>query len=338
MTVDNAAPAEFQFQLDRWVAAHYGPNAIVRDLRRMPGNSGISYGFEVDAPGKCQPLVLRLAPRGVRRKRNADLLRQVEVLQAVAAAGVAVPAVLWFSEDPVWFGVPFYASEFIRGKSTALFEEGRAELCDGAGMKSVFEDAMRVLAAIHDVDWRTALPTWSVPRDVEDEILHWTPTLMKSDNPAWIKQALDVQRRLVKSAPPSPQVTVVHGDYYSNNWLFEDQKLTAVLDWEIAGIGAGALDVGWVCMMYDRESWGPRRHHWEVWSPTPGFLAEAYSSGGGVPLHDLNWFRAFAGYRLACITAFNFRLHRTGKRPDTAWEILGDALPFMLDRARSLLV
>jgi aminoglycoside phosphotransferase (APT) family kinase protein len=337
MNADNAKPHEFRRQLDRWISVHYGAEAEVLDVRRMPGNSGISYGFEVVTPGRRESMVLRLAPSGVSRKRNADLLHQVEVLEAMHAASVAVPAVLWSSDDPVWFGVPSYASELVGGESTHLFTAGRAEQCDGSGMQPVFEDAMHVLAAIHGMDWKKGLPSWPVPTGIEDEIELWTPTLMKSDNEAWVAEALDVRRLLLKSAPPSPGTTVVHGDYYSNNWLFADQKLTAVLDWEIAGIGAGALDVGWVCMMYDPESWGPQRHHWSAWSPTPGFLAKAYGASGGVPLDHLDWFRAFAGYRLACITALNHRLHRTGKRPDPAWEILGDALPHMLARARSLL-
>lgn len=327
----------FRHQLDDWVAAHYGPRAEIFDLRRMPGSSGISYGFEVVAPYKRESLVLRLAPTGVSRKRNADVLRQVEVLEAMHAAGVAVPAVLWSGDDPAWFGVPFYASELVPGESTQLFTAGQAERRDGTGMQTVFGEAMVELAAIHSVDWTTTLPTWSPPGGIDDEIGQWTPTLMKSDNEEWIRQALDVRRMLLSSKPRKAMTTVVHGDYYSNNWLFAAQRLTAVLDWEIAAIGAGALDVGWVCMMYDRESWGPLRHHWTAWSPTPEYLADVYSAAGGVPLDDLDWFRAFAGYRLACITGLNYRLHQTGRRSDSAWDIIADAVPFLLARARTLL-
>ena len=45
-----------------------------------------------------------------------------------------------------------------------------------------------------------------------------------------------------------------------------------------------------------------------------------------------------AGYRLACITARNFHLHTSGKRRDTAWEVLADAFPHLLARAKQLVV
>lgn len=337
MMTEEANKSEFRLRISDWATAHYGPATEILNLRRMPGNSGISYGFEVRSPQGIEPLVLRLAPSGVSRKRNADVLRQVEVLQAMHAEGVPVPEVRWSSEDTRWFGVPFYAAELVRGESTELFTAGRAERCDGTDMEEVFRQAMHVLAAIHNVNWKESLPSWSEPVDIEAEIEIWTPTLMKSDDEAWISQALDVRQLLVKSKPHRSKTTVVHGDYYSNNWLFEDQKLTAVLDWEIASIGSGALDVGWACMMYDPESWGPSRHHWATWSPTAEFLASEYLSGGGMDLDDLDWYRAFAGYRLACITALNYHLHQTGRRVDPAWDILGDSLPYMLARAKELL-
>lgn len=132
-------------------------------------------------------------------------------------------------------------------------------------------------------------------------------------------------------------MSIVHGDFYSNNWLFADGSLTAVLDWEIASIGSPGLDIGWICMMYDPKSWSPARHQWSQWSPEPDFLVDAYLAAGGPAVPDLDWFRALAGFRLSCITAMGLRLHRTGRRPDPAWEVLGDAAPYMMNRAEELL-
>lgn len=39
------------------------------------------------------------------------------------------------------------------------------------------------------------------------------------------------------------------------------------------------------------------------WHPDPAFLAARYAALSPNDLTDLAWYRALAGYRLACITA-----------------------------------
>ncbi|GAA1001290.1 phosphotransferase family protein [Acrocarpospora macrocephala] len=329
--------AVFAKRLEAWARAHYGPGAVVGGVRRMPGNSGISYGFDVEHLGEREALVVRLAPPGVARQGNADVMRQVPLLRAMKRAGLPVPGVRWFDADESWFGVPYHMVEHVRGQSTHLFDAGAAELVDGSGLEPVFAEAMGVLAAIHRVDWRRELAGWSTPRDLAGEIDSWTPSLLKSDDPRWIERGLRLRDRLVASMPKMAETSVVHGDFYSNNWLFAEGRLTAVLDWEIASIGCAGVDIGWICMMYDPRSWGPARHQWSRWSPSPEFLLGAYRAAGGPEVPDLAWFRALAGFRLSCITAMSLRLHRTGRRPDPAWEVLADASPYMLDRAEELL-
>lgn len=326
-----------QHRLERWAHAHCGPAARVRDVRRMPGNSGISYGFVIDHAGSADSLVVRLPPAGVVRRGNTDVMRQVPLLRALHRVGIPVPPVRWADSDESWFGVPYYMVDFLRGESTRLFDTGLAEQTDGSGLKPVFVEAMAVLAAIHQVDWRRELDGWAAPRDLRTEISSWTPSLRKANDAAWIRRGLEVHDHLLETMPERTPVGIVHGDFYSNNWLFADGRLTAVLDWEIASIGPIGLDLGWICMMYDTRSWGPDRHRWQSWSPTPEFLVDAYQSAGGTAVADLSWFRALAGFRLSCITALSLRLHRTGRRPDAAWEVLADSAQYMLDRADELL-
>ncbi|WP_310497057.1 phosphotransferase family protein [Sandarakinorhabdus sp.] len=73
-------------------------------------------------------------------------------------------------------------------------------------------------------------------------------------------------------------VNIVHGDFRSGNLLVAPDGLTAVLDWELAHLGDGAEDLGWLCV----NAW-----RFGVWQkPVGGFgeredLYEAYAAAGG---------------------------------------------------------
>jgi aminoglycoside phosphotransferase (APT) family kinase protein len=42
-------------------------------------------------------------------------------------------------------------------------------------------------------------------------------------------------------------VTLVHRDFRTGNYMVDTRGLTAVLDWEFAGWGDPACDIGWFC-------------------------------------------------------------------------------------------
>lgn len=328
--------ADVETRVSHWVRDVYGASAEVRGFRRMPGNSGFSYGFAVSACGSQERLVLRLPPPGSNLRGVADVLHQATVLRAMRGAGVPVPEVRWSGDENPWFQTPFFASCWVDGESTHMFD-AEADQQDGAGLEDVFRSGMRALAAIHDVPWESVLPGWSEPRSLTTEVTRWVPTVAKSGNDDWIRRAGKVAERLEKHTPATTSLSVLHGDFYSNNWLFADGEITAVLDWELSGIGAPGLDLGWICMMYDTASWGPSRHMWSAWNPSDTFLVEEYLAGGGRHVDQLEWYRALSGYRLACITGRNYSLHVSGKRPDPAWDIVAESVPYLFDRADELL-
>lgn len=324
-------------RLDRWVVETYEPGATVSEIRRMPGNSGFSFGFTVAHGTESDSLVIRVPHPSAARQRNSDLLHQVEVIQAAERVGIPVPAVRSTGDESSCFELPYYVVDMVEGRSTHLTDASRYLGDDGAGLDVVFRDGMRTLAAIHEIDWQSELSGWPPPRPLAEEVDMWLPTLRKSEDSTWVEAGTAVRDLLIEGMPEMPSPTVVHGDFYSNNWLFLDGRITAVLDWELASIGSPGLDVGWICMMYDDKSWGPMRHRWSVWSPSAEFLVEAYEEAGGKRVENLDWYRALSGYRLACITARSIEHHRSGKRVDSPWEICADAFPYFISRATELL-
>lgn len=88
---------------------------------------------------------------------------------------------------------------------------------------------------------------------------------------AWLKERVEDR----------PATTIVHGDFRSGNFLVAPDGLVAVLDWELAHLGDGLEDLGWLCC----NSW-----RFGVWqNPVGGFgqrdeLYAAYEAAGGGPV------------------------------------------------------
>jgi aminoglycoside phosphotransferase (APT) family kinase protein len=325
----------FQVQLDRWARNHYHDAVTVVGLRPMPGHAGLSFGFRVVADsGQLDHLVIRMPPKGVRRRGNTDVLRQVPLLHALAREGLPVAEIVWWDADEQWFEVPFFMVRFLHGSTYAVREPDPA--FDGVTPDEVFRSAVDALASVHRVDHRRVLGDWEPEKDLRSEIEFWSPILHKAADPAWIAMGERTRDLLLASVPEGPQVGIFHGDFQTNNVLFERAEVVALIDWEISGIGAQLIDLGWLLFMNDAESWADPRGLEGVppFERIVGWYAAA--SGRSVRLDDVAFYRALSGYRFGVISCLNVMLHRTGKRHDPEWERIALSIPLMFERAATL--
>ncbi|MGD9996041.1 MAG: phosphotransferase family protein [Ilumatobacteraceae bacterium] len=325
-----------QAQLDQWAAAHYHEGVMVRDLRPMPGHAGLSFGFDVrDSTGTLDRLVMRMPPKGVRRSGNTDVLRQVPLLRALAAAGVPVAPLVWFDDDERWFEVPYFMVRFLHGETYQVRDPAPAFA--RVSCADVLRSAVEALASVHRVDHQRLLPSWEAPKDLHTEIDFWVPILQKAAEPEWTELGERTRRLLLERVPDDPHVGIFHGDFQTSNLLFDEANVVAVIDWEISGIGAQLLDLGWLLFMNDADSWadGAGLRVVPAFDEIVGWYARAV--GRPVDLDDVAFYRALSAYRFGAISGLNVMLHRTGKRPDPEWERIAASVPTMFTRAADLL-
>ncbi len=333
-----------QAELERWAVAHYSglttSGAVsVHGLETMPGHAGLSFGFRVMRDSTVlDDLVMRVPPKGVRRSGNTDVLRQVPLLRALAAHGVPVAPIVWWDADEQWFEVPYLMAGRVAGDTWNVRGAAAVDVeAATAAAKGVFRQAVETLALIHAVPWRDGLADWEPVKELTAEVVFWDKLLDKAADPAWADAGRVVRDLLLQSVPANPTVGVFHGDFQTNNILYHDGTLQAVIDWEISGIGAQLLDLGWLLMMNDPLSW----FDGEGLSIVPPFdqIVAWYSSAIGyeVTLHDVAWYRALSGYRFGVISCFNVMLHRTGKRVDAEWDRIAPSVEYLFGRAKSLL-
>jgi len=333
-----------QDQLQRFANAHYGVDATVGRAQVMPGHAGLSFGFRVAYQKEGTPcedsLVMRLPPKGVRQSGNTDVLRQVPLLEALKRDGVPVPAVRWFGDDPEWFEVPYLMVEWMDGRTFSVWDPDVSFDRSPRAVAGIYEQAVLALAKVHRLDWRKELAGWDPPRSIEEEIGHWDSILARAAEPEWVSQGEEVRGLLLERQPEDPPVGVFHGDYQGTNLLFHNQdgeELVALLDWEISGIGAQLLDLGWLLVFIDPLSWSAEYGPIASVPPAEPLIA-LYEASTGRTVEDIAWYRAMAGYRFGVIAGFNVMLHRKGKRHDPEWEWLAFSVSALFGRAKEMLL
>lgn len=325
-------------RLDRFVGERFGAGARLVDVRPMlGGHAGLTFGFGVqDATGSnLADLILKLAPKGVRREGNTDVYRQAPLLKTLHALGLPVPDIPFSSPDEREFGVPYIMMNRLPGREFFIWDPDPSWSRDPELVGSLWRQMAEALPRFHLIDWRASLGDWERPRELEVEINRWTRVYAKAPEPSWARSAAEVKDLLLGSLPADPPLGLVHGDYQPGNGLYEHGQLTGVIDWELSRIGTRLLDVGWIMMAADPLSWAAAYR--PITPPSPAEIRDIYERGMGHRYDDIPWHQALANYQLGSITCLNITLHRTGRREDAVWEQLADSAPLMFERARQIL-
>lgn len=335
-----ASETEITAQITKFVQSKTSdPTAEVRDVKLLPGHAGQSYSFEFERRKRAgritEKLVLRLAPEGVRIAGPADVVRQAQIMKSLASTAVPAPPIRWFGSEPEWFGRPYFVAEFVTGDKLAL---GESEFPPREQPK-LARLTIAMLAALHALPWEPRREAWGEPFTLSDEMARLDTLLERPTlEPAMVGRAPLLRERMRASLPRDPQIGCVHGDLNWTNCLYQDGRLRAVIDWELAQVGAVLIDLGWICLFSDRETW-VKRDLIPSHVQQPEELAAIYREFAQYPVSDdaVRWFRAFACYRFGVITAFNVMLHRRGKRYDPTWEDIALTGPRFFERGLELL-
>jgi aminoglycoside phosphotransferase (APT) family kinase protein len=325
-------------RLTRFIETECGAGSRVVDLRPMEdGHAGLTFGFDVvdEASERLGSYVLKLAPAGVARRGNTDVYRQAPLLRNLKMAGMPVPAVPWASPREDLLGTPFIIMERLPGRVFFVWQPHASFPRETATVRALWLQAMELVARLHRVDWQTALADWEPPRALRDELNIWAPLLRHAQTPALADQGMELHRLLTAQIPDQGPVGVVHGDFQPGNILYDDGQANAVIDWELASIGAQGLDVGWLMMLADERAWAPPCL--PVAPISRAELFDAYRQAGGPALGDIGWYQALAQFRLGAIACLNVKLHRSGKRPDRFWESMAPVISVLFARGVELL-
>ncbi len=326
-------------QLTPMVRAKTGDSgARVARVETLPGHAAFGCSFVVErSDAGATPsgkMVLRLAPEGVRIAGPADVVLQAKRMESIADTEVPVPPILWYGEEPEFFGRPYFVAGFVDS-----FKLGERTDFSSDEIKSFARMGVRTLAALHRVDWRRRRSAWGDPQPVLDEMRRLYHLLDRPTvDPREVARAPILFERL-RASMPETMTGCVHGDFHFGNLLYNDMGVAAVIDWEMALLGPALLDLGWMCFFADPGSGVDLGRMRGITPLDREEIVAIYSESGkfAVSKHEVNWFSALAGYRIGALACFNVMLHRRGKRHDPEWEVLARTAPAMFEHGLELL-
>ncbi len=239
-------------QLTALVRAKTGDaGAGAHTLAALPGHAGFSYSFILERSDRGAPagkFVVRIAPPGVKISGPADIMRQARVMASLADTLVAVPPIIWYGDEPEFFGRPYFVGGFVDGFK--LIAEGMKlnDAFPAAHLKRLARKGIETMTALHKVAWEPRRDAWGEPFALSEEMkrldyLLDRPTL----DPAVVARAPELRARLRSSLPDGARIGCVHGDFQWSNVLFNEERVVALIDWEISMLGPTLLDLGWIC-------------------------------------------------------------------------------------------
>ena len=236
-------------------------DVAVDDLRRIGGGaSKEQFVFTVRSrQAPAQRCVLRMDP--VEAAVITSRRREYEVLRAMAGR-VPAPQALWVDEDGSALGRPALITSFVDGvtKPTTVTSNvsGFGTVLGPALRGRLAEPFLRHLAAIHACDWRSPLlASYQAPEADPTQAarwaVNWWTTVWRNDALAGLPLMGLAERWMREHLPPTRALVLVHSDYRTGNYLFDEARgdITAILDWELAHVGDYHQDLAWIAI----KSW-----------------------------------------------------------------------------------
>jgi len=234
--------------LERWMEAHvqgfHGPVSV----EQFKGGQS-NPTFKLITPNGAY--VLRRKPAGPLLRSAHAVDREYRVICALHREGFPVPRAHGLCTDDAVIGSWFFVMDFVDGK---IFWDSSFPEVPRAERRAYFGAMNAVLGRLHGLN-PDAIglgdygPAGSY---LKRQIARWTKQYL-SDEIAGRLPAIDhLVEWLPANIPPGEELAVVHGDFRSDNLIFDahEPRVIAVLDWELSTLGHPLVDFCFHAMMY----------------------------------------------------------------------------------------
>jgi aminoglycoside phosphotransferase (APT) family kinase protein len=304
-------------RLEAFVRAQVGEGApgLSGIARLGVGRSRENWIFDAHWPdGRVEPLILRQDPPG--GLVETDRAVEFAVLRALEGSGIGAPRALWLDAEARWLDRP----SLVMHREPGICEYDVVNGHRDAGVRGrLAREFCDLLAAVHDLDWRAlgldaVLPDPG-PCPALTELDTWEEILRRDQVDAWPELDLALGA-LRATAPACEHPVVVHADFKPGNVLLDgpagDERITALLDWELVHLGDPMEDLGWVTQpLRTKEHLIPG-----VWEREDLLAHYAKVRGVDVDPSSVTWWNAFASFKTAVMQVSGLRAFLEGRSDD----------------------
>jgi aminoglycoside phosphotransferase (APT) family kinase protein len=296
-----------------------------------------------------RPYVLRRGPRHLRPRSNVVILRETQVLAALAGTDVPHPHLIATCNDPNVLGdAVFYLMEpvdgFNAGQELPPLHAGDPAVRHQMGLSMA--DALAKLGAVDYV--AVGLGDFGKPTGfLERQVPRWLSELesyREFDNYPGpdIPGVQDVANWLERSRPEVWTPGIMHGDYHAANVMFSrtGPDVVAIVDWEMCTIADPLLDLGWLLAT------------WRL-SEKSSVLGGALTAMGGLAdtedlvewygrnttrdLSHITWYTVLACFKLGIVLEGTLARASAGKAPKEVGDLLHAATLRLFEHAQVLM-
>jgi len=213
--------------------------------------------YEEQGKKKLEKLVIRWAPMAHVLFPKYDMKEQFLIMKHLGNTDVPVPRARWLEEDRSIIGSPFYIVDEVEGwiptENPPYHSAGRLFEAPPEYRGKIWWEAIDTLVKIHSVNWEKAGLTFlGVPKGgtdpIDRHIAYYEKMLRETSGPP--QPTLEAALDWLKKNRPSPRrVSLCWGDARLSNLIYRDDKVAAVLDWEMALLGDPESDLMWFLHM-----------------------------------------------------------------------------------------
>ena len=277
------------------------------------GRSNITFKV-TDAGGKGY--VLRRPPIGYALESAHDMGREYKIISSLGPTDVPVVPALGLCRDKSVNDADFYVMQFVEGRVFA--DSIDAADIPLAKRRDLTFDMMDILVRLHRID----------PDDVGLGDLGRKENYAARQVQRWIRQwensktedvpeMEEVKRLLQDNIPAQSDATIVHGDFRIGNFILQDYKVAAVLDWELCTLGDPQADLAWLLNWWYSANEVDLGRGDQAPTAVAGFpareaLVDYYQRSTGRDLSRVNYFRALSYWKLATIAQGVYRRYHEG--------------------------
>ena len=279
-------------------------------------------------------LILRLPPAAGAMLDGHDIAGQARIYAELGNSDGAppVPAIIMLDEESETLGTPFFIMARVAGESIDDIEMqpwfvGGSD----AFRQQVCRTWVSTFAGLARLKPLAVLGAALTP---EDDARRWREFARAANSPELVAM---YDRLLAVPAPRSGPPTLVHGDTKLSNLMWQDDQVTAVLDWEMALGGEPLADLGYMLYSFESDYHGATRAQ-----KLPGMLTRAevialWSQVSGRSAEGLFWHEIAQIGKIGAIIAEGSNMFVTGRSTDPKLAYFKKNLNYYLDVMAAML-